>query len=86
MDITVPPDVQARGPKAIEEYMQGAYLMMGVIAKRGIKEEYGLAAPSTLTQGDECGQGLPPAEAHTWRHKKVGWLEPDMLGEGGFPV
>ena len=54
----IPPDIPAKGPKAVADFEYGAYLMMRVIAKKSIEGEYGLAAPSTLPAGDERGQGL----------------------------
>ena len=67
MQIEVPPDVRHKGPEAVAQYWEGAYLMMRIIAKKRIEEEYGLAADSLLPLGDERDEGRPPVECFEWR-------------------
>lgn len=84
MDFAIPPDVIAKGPEAVADFERGAWWMVKIIAHERIETEYGPCGASELPQGDERGQGLPPAEALMWDHWRVGWLLPDFLHEGGF--
>ena len=56
-------------------------MMMRIIAKERLTDDdplagYHVAALSTLPQGDECGQGLPPIECGTWDCWAVGFYKP----------
>lgn len=39
MQIEVPPDVRHKGPEAVAQYWEDAYLMMRIIAKKRIEQE-----------------------------------------------
>ena len=66
----VPSEIVAQGPEAVAEFWRGYYIGCRIRAAERLLN-YGIAANSRLTEGDERGQGLPPLECLEWpRH---GW-------------
>ena len=74
MQIEVPPEVLSRGPRAIEEFWCGAYMMMRSISKEMLETEYVHDAPRLWGWWGE--DDAPPPDALHWPMAGYRWPQP----------